>query len=733
MFVFINLRRDFIGWLSINEGDKREILVRAIRFVALLCVIAIVFLATPTVELRPFATLLPDDLIGDSPFLQRFQQWVAEDLAQISLLLTSCAAVTFGLLAIPWPYTAPSRLSADILSKRTARSQAPAHFTLHQTTAGQQRGVRHWFGGFVIFLALGSTALSLFRLQQIGDEDSLVHLFWILGILFLLTATGILTDSALVNRTHGMAAQPTKRSFSSWPTLLVVLFFALLLYGWQLTTVPATIDDDLAGIGLQALAMAEKRIPVRLFAPLPTLSQPNTHLFTLAITPTALLTWITGDLLLSTRLMGLFAALFCAVGTWLVGVELFMRPADAPTHRAPIEDDGQSLGILAAMLLVTNMGIIYFSRYPLLLEATAWGIFGCWTLLRGMRMYDRLVLTLSGILLGISLLFHASALAFLLIGLLWWISFGIVRIGLVPHRSNRGRIRRSYWFNCVLWVAGIGVVVAPYVTHLYQESVALSNQFPVSLGEKIPLLLTNFMPPAEVYPAPLYNTILLPFLPLALGVLLFNCDRRQGWMLVTWLFGALLSALLLYRDPVDWTLLLPLIPAMTLLLAFTLDRLRVTLLRVGGLWSYQFLNYLLLGLVLWIGFHNGITYYSFALRQIDQPSATGYLLREHSPQSPILLLHPVSEAATGTELLHENLQLRFLTNDTIDQAAGNNVVIANELPTTIATGTVVIIPATEMAWKTSLDARTFVELVAIRRDLQANPLLYVYHVMEPEG
>ena len=204
-------------------------------------------------------------------------------------------------------------------------------------------------------------------------------------------------------------------------------------------------------------------------------------------------------------------------------------------------------------------------------------------------------------------------------------------------------------------------------------------------------------------------------------------------MLVTWLFGALLSALLLYRDPVDWTLLLPLIPAMTLLLAFTLDRLRVTLLRVGGLWSYQFLNYLLLGLVLWIGFHNGITYYSFALRQIDQPSATGYLLREHSPQSPILLLHPASEAATGTELLHENLQLRFLTNDTIDQAAGNNVVIANELPTTIATGTVVIIPATEMAWKTSLDARTFVELVAIRRDLQANPLLYVYHVMEPEG
>ncbi len=710
--------------------------VRVIRFILLLAVIVIAFIATPTFALRPFASLLPTDFMADSVPIQQFRQWVTDDLARFSLLLTSCAALTFGLLAAPWPFDATLFMPTGTRSQATAVTDRP-----------RRRRLRWWSGLLLLLVALGGTIGLLFW-QQRNGETVLLHLSWVGSSLFFLMAASLLTPQSVLpaqSRVDSVTGAPsTLRYTVGWRALLLLLFLFLLLIGWKVTTAPAVVDDAVAAIGLQGLAMTEGEQPA-LFSVAPLLSQSDNLVFQVAIVPTALLIWVTGDLLLSTRLIGLLAALLAVGATWLIALELFTRRPTPPggstliAEFTPIEDNDRSAMIVATFLVMIHIALLYYSRQPILLEAMAWGTMGCWALLRGLRTHDRLALALSGLLLGISYLFHGGALTFLLTALLWWVGFGAAQMGLLPHLERTPKAGRLHGGDFLLWLLGFALISAPFLSMRMAELLLWFNQVPTSVGSALMVLLSSFSPPVATYPAPFYNPLLLPLFPLLFGVLLFNFDRRLVWMISSWMGSGLLVAALLQPQGLRWELLLPLIPAIALALAFTLDRLRVTLARVGGRWIQQFLTYFLLGLLLWIGFQNVTTYYSFLLRQRDSISTIGYALRTLPVDQPVLLylspestLVPQFTDATDGELGSVPLPLRFLTNDNLD-FKGGRVRFVTALPASIAPATTVIFFPEDpvMAQSGTLDylRTTYPSGTAlVKRDILANPLLILFTV-----
>ncbi|HRW06384.1 MAG TPA: hypothetical protein P5121_14870, partial [Caldilineaceae bacterium] len=637
--------------------------MRAIRFLALLIVLAVAFIATPTFELRPFASQIPTDFMADSALVAHFRQWVTDDIARSSLILTSWAALTFGLLAVPWPFPGTAVASATV--QRTQAVQA----------AGGRRQLRWWGGlGLVVLATIASvgTVLSLLRI----GEGPLAQLLWVGSMLLLLLGGALLaaTRPAMSEKRSGAATafaavnpvSEPPRPTDSWRTLLVILILSLILYGWKLTTLPPQVDDATAHLGLHALAMTTGA-ETELLTVVPAISHPEEKLFGVAAASTALFYEITGDLLLSTRLVGLLAAMACALATWLLAVELFARRATFAAGPVPLEDQGQLPTLIATWLVLFNMAVIYFSRQPILLEATAWGILGCWALLRSFRTHDRLTLCLSGLLVGFGYLLHGSALVFGITALLWWLGFMAVQLGMLPHWAPTPSRNRLHFGDFVLWVLGLGVVLAPVAVVRGQELLLWANQLPTSLESALTILLANFAPPVASYPAPLFHGMLLPFFPLALGLLLFNLDRRQGWMLITLLGSALAVAMLTQPQNERWGLLLPLVPAVALTLAFTLDRIRVSLIRVGGQWLQQFIGFALLGLLLWIGSATFIRYDTFAMRLITRDQAISYALR-NLPTAQGIVLSPMAFLTLAPETLDQNIALRFLTNDQINQS-----------------------------------------------------------------
>lgn len=718
-------------------------LVRAIRFILLLVVFAVALIATPTFALRPFASLLPTDFMPDSALVQQFRQWVADDLAHFSLLLTSCAALTFGLLAVPWPFTA-------VLPTPSATRSQVAGSVL---PTGRRR-LRWWSGLLLLLAALVATASALFWQQQ-HSEPLLVHLGWVAGALLFLLAASLLTPSSILltrqGRVESISSPPLSLRYTvGWRSLLLLLLLALLLYSWKTAAMPVVVDDLVATVGLQGLALVRGEEPA-LFSVEPTLSQSDNQLFQVAIVPTALLIWLTGDLLLSTRLIGLLAALLTIGATWLIALELFTHRQPmpngtiSPNEPMPVQENGRSVMLVATCLVMAHIAVLYYSRRPVLLEALAWGTMGCWALLRGMRTHDRLAVALSGALLGVSYLFHGSALTFLLTALLWWLGFGAAQMGLLPHLERLSKAARLHGGDFVLWLLGFGVISAPFLAIRVAEVLLWINQMPTSVGSALTVLLSSFSPPVATYPAPFYNLLLLPLFPLLLGVLLFNLDRRVGWMISSWIGSGLLVAAFLQPQGVRWELLLPLIPAIALALAFTLDRLRVTLIRAGGRWIQQFLAYGILGLLLWIGFQNVTLYYNFLLHEREAVSTVGYALRTLPADQPVLIYLPpaspllsqfIGDSSFNETTLNERatvaLPLRFLTNDTIALAAGHVRFVA-ELPTSMVPGTTVIFFPEEAA---AVHSETLADLrnsypagiTTVQRDVLANPVLIRFTV-----
>ncbi|MCB0062921.1 MAG: hypothetical protein KDE19_12435 [Caldilineaceae bacterium] len=719
--------------------------MRVLRFFALLLVVLIVFIATPTFEWQPLAALLPADYFADSTLFTWFHRWVTQDLSRFALLITGCAGLTFGLLTIPWPY--PSILY-----------QPPS--------AHRLRTSRRIVGSTILLAALASGGTGAALYFGSGTETALLHGLWVGSILLLLIAAGVLTN----RRQQPLPQQPPSQHQSlredastvvhpapadrhpvpvgwptlpvpvGWPTLLTMLLFAFLLCGWNLTSYPATVDDTTVQVGLAA-HLLNRSNTVTLFAPLPAIGVPEQPLFALALTPTAFWARFSHDLLFGTRTAGLLAALLATLGIWLVAIELFTRPVSPPgtPHDlfAPIEDNGQSLAALATLLFVANMGVLYFSRTPIVLTATAWGILGCWALLRGIRLEDRLAMSLSGVLIGLGLIFHSSALTFALAALLWWLGFGAVRLGLLPHAfllRTQKTMQSGYtqaislrFSDFLLWSGALLLVIVPFLPPLIQAGRIWAGNLLRSPTVHLAALVPNFAPPVPTYPAPLFNLILLPLIPLAIGVMIFNLDRRQGWLLSTWLLSALGVATLLPQQAIQWDHLLPLIPISALAMTFALDRLRVTLLRVGVRWLQHFLNFFLLGLALWVAFHNGTTYYTFARTQSDTISSVGRALRARASEQPAVVLQGATERPI---LAPDDPELLFLTNGNSGDPTGP-IQFATQVPEGLASGTLLLVLPEENYWIPAIETAYPNGLFTVMRDRYANPLLYLYTIAEP--
>jgi len=708
--------------------------VRAIRFVLLLIVLAVAFIATPTFELRPLASHLPPDFLSDSALLAAFRQWVAGDVARMSLVLTSWAALTFGLLAVPWPFYTGSLHKGSFFShSQASQAQTQAQTQQSQEPTRRSISVRWWFGMVLILAAVIAVAGMFVILLRVGDLPS-AHLLWVVGILLLLLGASLfprpLSPTAMTTGDTGpmpFLSQP--RATSGWPLVLFVVLLGAMLYSWKLTVTPASVDDTTAQLGLQALAMANGETPL-LFHVQDALSHADERIFGVAAVSTTFFYWITGDLLLSTRLIGLAAALFCAIATWLVGIELFARRATPANVSIPIEDNGQSPALIALWLVLFNMAVLYFSRRPILLEAMAWGTMGCWALLRAFRTRDRLALSLSGVLVGFSYLLHGGSITFGITTLLWWAGFAVMQIGVLPHWAPTPARKRLHLGDWLLWLLGILMVLAPVAMARSQELLAWREQLPSSIESALTMLLANVAPPVDVYPAPLLPMVLLPFIPLALGALLFNLDRRQGWVLTSWLSSTFLIVAAIQLQDLRWELLVFIIPVVALTLAFTLDRLRVSLIRVGGSWTQQFVGILLLGLLLWIGSDVLISYHTFALRQVDRVSAIGYALRSVPLEEPFLVYLPNESMATfplTAENAQSNPLLRFLTNDFINNP-DSSVKFVDSISNTVRPNTVIAVLPEETEALSYLRAVYPDATTKVVRDIQSNPLVALFTI-----
>ncbi len=689
--------------------------MRFFRFVGLVTTVVVAYAAL--LLLTPhILTTLPS--AGSFAALAAFYPLLNE-LIPYTGLLVSLATITFGVLTAPWPLS-PTRLTTGDERRQSGRGQA-----------------RYWLGGILLLLALLATSGALWHRWQQGQEDLTIHLLWAGGILGYLLACGRLGGVRIKATTAAKRAR-------HWPVIGLLLLGALFYLGWRFMTMPMQLEEPVVAAARQALTLATSATP-QLFVPqtpaAPTAGPTPLAAYsaTLALVPTALLTWLDGDLLRSMRLIGLGSALLFGWSVWLVSRELFRRPVRILTEVTfvdgrgivihPLEDDGASLALVATLLVLTNSATLLFSRHPFLLASAAAGTLGCWALLRAWSTHDRLALGVSGSLLGFAVASHLSSWSFVGAALCWWLGMVVANRAWLPQRAGRGALLPFHFGDFLLWLAGLMVVVAPFWLGLFISGLPIGTLFTANLTQQLTAMGRDLLSGTALGSGTfsLFHPWLIPLLVLALGSLLFNLDRKQGWLLLSWSATACLWAGAVALEQTERAqhgvaMLLPLIPPLAAALAFGLDRLRITLLRAGGGWLHQFWHYGLLGLLLWVTFQNGVAYYITALDQSEPISALGQTLRTLDHAQPIIVIDPTQQLASPGALA----QLEVLTTGA--RVGFADVIVVPQLPPQLAQGSMVIFFANDSALLPALRAQYPQGTRTTVRANNANLLLYLYQL-----
>jgi hypothetical protein len=219
------------------------------------------------------------------------------------------------------------------------------------------------------------------------------------------------------------------------------------------------------------------------------------------------------------------------------------------------------------------------------------------------------------------------------------------------------------------------------------------------------------------------HSLLAPLLALALGALLLNIDSLVGWTLATWLLTGVVVAALTVPVVPSWVAMVTLIPAIGLAVAFTLDRLRLHLMTNAGTWTLQATVYLALGVVVAAGLFGWISFYNVAQRDSDLASALGRALREAQARPVVLVSANVPlEASLSAPAV------------TLLASARNDLA---QLPTLdgrtwppLAPDTRLLLAPGDRALQGAIEAAYPNYTLMVMRDLQANPLLYVYDLID---
>lgn len=692
--------------------------MRYLRFGVLAVALIAVYLAQYIFNYRSLNDLFPIWFLNAFPSLYNVIRWLPEDLMDLATALTILGALIFGLVSTPWVGEYP---------KPVHRPERALH-----SGATARAGMAMMAMALCVIIFIAARVLS-------GDRSSRLDFVWLFGVALYLLGS-VLIDSVLFRRRTLLVLQTNPqvarlaRPYQGWPRLALILLGAACLFAWELTQLPAQIDQAEVQSGLQALALARDETS-GLFAP------GRDALPQIAHWPAALTMKLTGRVLLAARLSSLLHGLLLVAATWLLSCELFRRIPREGLFEVVLEDDGRWLAHWAAMLAAVGHVALHFSRIPIYLPPVAWGTLGLWMLLRGLRTRSYSLLALSGLGIGLAGTMYVSGLLFWVVTPLWWLGLWLLRRNWIDPRYVGMGVT-----GALTWMGGMAAMVLPVLASWWRTPSAFAQfmrsalvlapeaearltllyqqgGFVSLLGENLRsvLLALNANPDVSgmaTYPAAFLHSFVAPLFFLALGVLLLNLDRLPGWLLLSYLGGSLVF----YganAAPPSWKLLLPLYPIAAICIAFSLDRIRLTLLETAGTWLEQTSIYVTVGLILWVGVTSWTTYYEYGHMQAGAVAVTGRAIADNGVDNSILLI-------AGEAPIHwADPVIEYAASSLHKRAAGAEYSVEN-LPEVLPPAAQLLIQPTSADVLPLIQARYPNGALQIERDLRGNIVLYVY-------
>lgn len=626
---------------------------------------------------------IPAGMVDQFPWLAQALGWRAGEHGALALWAALTAGLLFGLAAPNWPIWQRGRRDAP--AGNSARSMLPT----------------------ALAAAACGIALTVALLLALGvPETTWMHWAWLGSAALLLAAAAWATLPARVQRPRAPL------SGQGWMLLLVALLaLTALLVGWGGAALPVAVDRITARSGLAAATLLND--PGASFFAASRVGMPG-----VAHAPLALLLWLTADGLRAVHLLGGVAALLLVGGVWLLASELFRRP----------DASAGPLALLAAGLTAAAIPFLHFGRTAPGLVGVSVAVVAGWLMLRGLRRDNSLAFAASGMLAGAAALLDRSCLVAPAILALWWLGVAALRpAGALPRRWGQ------FWW----WLAGLIVVTGPVLSvwlhdpaafATYARGLRLTTDFATAwpLVDVWANLRNNFLglmwlPDAGAavgFPGHFVHSLVAPLIWLAVGVLLVNLDRFVGWALASWLLAPLLFASVTSAAAPDWALLAPLLPGISLALAFAFDRFYAAWRSPTSGWPDTAATYLLVGLLVAIGFNSAVAYYNFAATNGDTASYVGRAVRA-AAQQPAFLVASASVAMPPPS----DEVVRFLTWPGADPV----VLDVAELPPSLSPASRLLMLPADTAALDAVRTRYPGGALTVTRDLRANPRLLVYH------
>ena len=697
--------------------------MRLVRLVALVGVVAAVYFAQYLLDTTSLADFFPAWLLAWWPALGAMTRWLPVDLLELAIWLTLLGLLSFGLLA-PWWQGERGRAYRRLRRGRTI--------------------YRAWWWAAQVLLLLSLLGAGGVAWLEAQGNVPLVALGVWLATLALYGIGGIIANRVRPPVVYGDTYVDTVRPWDGWPYWAVILLIFGVLYSYRLLDVPLRVDALSAHVGLAAQAWVRDMEMPPLAAspndlPLPTLGLMALFRLTLR------------DNLLALRAEAVLVALFMLTAVWLVGAELFRRVPVYGFYGEVLEDDGRWIALMAMIIVGVCLPMLHWSRVPLILEGAALGAFALWALLRGLRRDRPLLLGISALAVGWAIFYGAMGLLLGVVALLIWCGVLLLESNWLTGKSiarDRGGevipvpVQRGVgWRGFGFWLLGIGVVIAPllsrwmttpgsFVAQWMWPGGTLVRQGSVLLAWRerleMALLGLNYLPDATGmlgYEAHFVPSLLAPLLALALGALLLNIDSLVGWTLTTWLLLGVVAAGLTVPVVPSWVAMVMLLPAIGLSVAFVLDRMRVHIMTNAGTWTLQATVYLALGIVVAAGFLGWVDFYNVAQHDSDLASAVGRAVRAVDDRPVVIVSANVPLEQTLADPVVQLLAAKRRDLGEILTVDGR------EWPP-LTPGTRLLLAPGDSVLQAEMVAAYPYGALMVMRDLNANPLLFVYDIVD---
>lgn len=677
--------------------------MKILRLIALLAAMALAWFAIYLFHHLSLDGFYPDWLLARYPSLAITTSWLHSDVLTLGMWTGLVSALLFGLAIPIFAPTTTRRVQSGPALWPVQRSLLPSRL--------------------IILIATVATLFLLVARPLLNVSGLLTTVIW-LAVMVLLFAAAAEVEGA---RKVTLLANEEARPETGLRFLIPILLMAAFLFAWRNTTLPMTVPEFAAALGLQAQS-GSAILGTGFFAlgsaGVPRLSTLLTSLgVALAPNPFAGLAW-----------PALVAGLGTIAATWLLAAELFRRTPHVDHNGDGAEDDGRSPALLAALTLAVLLPMIYFSRLPVLLEAVAWGTAGLWLLLRAMRLGSLRSAVLSGLCIGLGATVWAGGLVLAGAAALLWLALITLQRGrLAPNLGGLGRRGALLWLLALgasastsfcLWACGPQSILGSMLSAGGWRAGLLATLSAFGLSFDLIATPTGTML--------VFGLLLGPIFLLALGGLLFHLDTVIGWLLLGWLSLSLLAAAPGSADgTLDWNMLVTALPAAAIIVAFGLDRIRATLADTVGGWSASAVTILAAGLLLVQGMQSWRTFPAVAGTVSAAPQTTDPVGVETSILARAAAAEP---AASALALLVESPSspdwshplLRFATTGHTGPLTTLAVTAPATWPAAMPPGTVVLVLPRQAAGLAALRAQYAGGSLRIERDMRANPVLYLY-------